>query len=162
MKHLLLATLALMMAATAVAQPGTHHPMDKEPGKEAKITDLVSNLTPDQKKSIDLITQRSSTTIKYLRQQLHAVRDSVRIYLEMPGNQSKKIFPLFEQEGMLQTELSKAYYRTRQEIDEVLTPEQHNELRGKMKDARPPHRDHGTPHPRKGDHQKGQSKTNKK
>jgi Spy/CpxP family protein refolding chaperone len=52
--------------------------------------------------------------------------------MESPEDKSAVLFPLFEREGKLKSEISKEYYRTRVAIDKVLTPAQRDTLREKM------------------------------
>ena len=125
MRHILLLLAATTMALSATAQ---------QPPKECnrnnpRIEELVSDLSAAQKTRIDVVTRRSTKAIEKYRQQIHAVRDSIRSYMDSPDDQSDMLFPLFEREGKLQAEISKEYYRTKLDIDKVLTPEQHSELK---------------------------------
>ena len=50
---------------------------------------------------------------------------------------SNVLFPLYDREGRLQSEISKEYYRTKVAIDKVLTPEQFQQMHQKMDKNRP-------------------------
>ena len=134
MKRLIIISLiALVATATATAQPGAKPP--KEDNME--IADFVSDLSKAQKSKIDLITKRSTKIISNYRQQLHNVRDSIRTFMNRSDDNSAVLFPLYEREGRLQSEISKEYYRCKLAIDNVLTPEQQRTLKEKMDKARP-------------------------
>ena len=53
--------------------------------------------------------------------------------MEKEGDQSDKLFPLFDREAAIQAEISKEMYTTRQQIDQVLTDEQLAEFRARCK-----------------------------
>lgn len=132
MKRLALTIIALAVCAVGMAQhqpkdPPKHHPHG------VNITDKIPDLSDAQRDQIDIITSRSSKTIKFYRNQLNAVRDSIRSYMDITTDMSSTVFPLYEREGMLQTELSKEYYRTKVAIDAVLTTEQIKKLHEAMK-----------------------------
>lgn len=135
MKHILItiALVALPMLLSAQTE-NNHHKRD---GKEhVKIEELVTDLTQTQRTRIDIITRRSRKTVELYRSQLHAVRDSIRSYMNKQEDHSAVLFPLYEREGMLQTEISKEYYRTKVAIDDVLSPEQYRQLQEKMQQSR--------------------------
>ncbi|MCR5192753.1 MAG: hypothetical protein K6D59_05555 [Bacteroidales bacterium] len=135
MKHLLftIALVALPLLLSAQSE-GNHQ---KREGKEhMKIENLVTDLTSTQRTRIDIITRRSRKTVELYRSQLHAVRDSIRSYMSSQEDHSAVLFPLYEREGMLQTEISKEYYRTKVAIDDVLTPEQYRQVTEKMEQNR--------------------------
>lgn len=123
------------MAHCATAQG--HDKTQKHRHDAPRIEQLVSNLTPEQKSRIDIITSRSSKNIAFYRTQLNAVRDSIRIYMDRHDDLSSIVFPLYERESMLTSEISKEYYRAKVAIDEVLTEQQFRELHNKMKQNKP-------------------------
>ncbi len=146
MKHFLLLVL-VCIAAGAAAQPGERMPKEHRGGQRPTIDQIVSNLSESQKARIDLITARSGKTIEFYRVQLKAVRDSIRSYMSSPDDNSVVLFPLYEREGMLMSEISKEYYRSKVAIDEVLTPEQYREMQEKMAKNRHAKRKSATPPP---------------
>ena len=119
-----------------MAQDNTRYKGDNGQKQQFKIENFISDLTPDQRIRIDLITRRSSKTIQIYKTQLGNVRDSIRSYMASPEDQSAILFPLYEREGMLLTEISKEYYRSKVAIDELLTPKQFQELHEKMANRR--------------------------
>jgi len=125
----------VMVAAVAMAQ-SPEHPRHDQRGS-MKIEELVSDLTSSQKSRIDAITRKSSKTIETYRKQLHAVRDSIRMYMDSREDHSAVLFPLYEREGAIQAAISKEYYRTKTAIDQVLSAEQYAKLREKMPKKQP-------------------------
>ena len=107
--------------------------MDGQRNKEnKKIEEFLTDLTATQKTRIDLVTRRSAKTIDFYRKQLHDLRDSIRVMMDDSRDRSAELFPLLEREGMLKSEISKEYYRTKVAIDEILTPEQIARLREQL------------------------------
>ena len=132
MKQLFIFLLAAGLAFSAAAQTGKQpHHGDKDK-KHPKIETLVPDLSATQRTRIDVVTRRSAQVIDGYRSQIKAVRDSIRLLMESPEDKSAVLFPLFEREGKLKSEISKEYYRTRVAIDKVLTPAQRDTLREKM------------------------------
>ncbi len=132
MKRFFLSVIAIGLAVMAAAQPDKSMPREHERPDHSKIEQIVSNLTKEQKSRIDIIMSRSGKTLEFYRSQLHAVRDSIRSYMSSPEDHRAVVFPLYEREGMLMSEISKEYYRTKVAIDEILTPEQFKEMHTKM------------------------------
>ncbi len=97
----------------------------------------MPDLTTAQKNKIDAITRRSTKIIEGYRNQLHTVRDSIRSYMNSREDYSNVLFPLYDREGHLQSEISKEYYRTKVAIDKVLTPEQFQQMRQNLDKKRP-------------------------
>lgn len=129
MKKSLILAIALgfcLSPLAAYAQHGPHKGGKQEPRPD--ITELVSDLTTSQKRKLETITSESKVRIDRLRNQQKAVRDSINIYMEREGDQSKILFPLFEREARLQTEVSREMYSAKVKIDQVLTKEQRGEL----------------------------------
>lgn len=106
--------------------------------KHREITELVSDLSQNQKKKIDGIRKESKTKVLALRAQQKAVRDSIVSLMELEGDQSTALYPLFNREAELQVAVSREMYSTKLKIDEVLTKEQRAELRTACKkDGKP-------------------------
>lgn len=137
MRRILLTTLALFLAFNAMAQQGPRQDKSPRHKESPKIEELVPDLTAAQKNKIDAITRRSTKIIEDYRNQLHAVRDSIRSYMNSRDDHSNVLFPLYDREGRLQSEISKEYYRTKVAIDKVLTPEQFQQMHQKMDKNRP-------------------------
>ena len=70
------------------------------------------------------------------------MRDSIGKYMDSEGDQSKKLYPLFDREAQLQVQISREMYSTKVRIDKVLTKEQRKEfLQASKRDKR-----HGKKH----------------
>lgn len=127
----LLTILNLQFSICAAQQPeprqgrGKHHRPD--------ITELVSDLTDKQKRSIDAITAESKERVAKLRAQQKAVRDSIAIYMDREGDQSKSLHPLFDREARLQSLVSREMYATKVQVDKELTPAQRQQLKQNSK-----------------------------
>lgn len=48
--------------------------------------------------------------------------------MDKPGDQSEKIYPLFDKEATLEAKIAKKKYATKQQIDKILTPAQRKQL----------------------------------
>ena len=131
-----LITMSLPLAAQHKPDCHPHHQGPKE------VTEIVSDLTPVQKRKIESITKESRTRVDALRTQQHAVRDSINNYMEKEGDQSKKLFPLFDREAKLQVAVSREMYNMKVKVDDVLTKEQRAELRRSLAAQRPPKEKH--------------------
>ena len=138
MKRIILTAIAICIAVAAAAQPVQKQPKPGDKKGPMKIEEFISDLSKTQKSKIDIITKRTAKNVDNYRQQLKAVRDSIRSYMDSPDDKSSILFPLYEREGRLQAEISKEYYRSKVEIDNVLTPEQYRTLKEKMSKNRPP------------------------
>ncbi|MBQ1408261.1 MAG: periplasmic heavy metal sensor [Bacteroidales bacterium] len=134
MKKIFLIASILLFSTVVVAQAPRGDA--RHNGKKEKIESIITDLTPQQKSRIDAITQKSSKNVEKYRSQLEAVRDSIRLLMIGREDKSSKLFPLYDREGRLQSELSKEYYRTKVAIDAVLTPEQYQRLRDNMDQRR--------------------------
>jgi len=130
----LLSIFSFQFSICAAQQPeprqgrGKHHRPD--------ITELVSDLTDKQKRSIDAITAESKERVAKLRAQQKAVRDSIAIYMDREGDQSKSLHPLFDREARLQSLVSREMYATKVRVDELLTPAQRQQLKQSGKKRR--------------------------
>ena len=109
-------------------QPDRRH--DGKKGERHKeITEMVSDLSSQQRKRLDAITDASKEKVSALRIRQKAVRDSITMYMEREGDQSRILYPLFEREAQLQCAISREMYATKVKIDELLTPEQRRQVR---------------------------------
>ena len=126
MKRYLVLALLLALAAPVAAQ---HDGRQQGQKKRADITELVSDLSAPQKRKIENISQKSKERIEELRKQQRAVLDSIHTYMDMDGDQSKLLYPLFDREAQLHVAIDREMYATKLRIDEVLTKEQRATLR---------------------------------
>lgn len=136
MKKFLPLALALFLAfsLSAQRQDGQRHDQ-----KRPDITELVSNLTDDQKSQLEAITNDSRQRVEKLRAQQKAVRDSINLYMDREGDQSKYLNPLFDREARIQAEISREMYASKVRIDKVLTKEQRAEFQKASKQHRKKH-----------------------
>lgn len=118
--------LLLALALPAVAQhegdaPRRHH--------HPEITEMVKDLNNNQKRKIETISRESRERVDALRRQQKQVRDSIGTFMALDGDQSARLFPLFEREAQLKAAVSREMYTTKVRIDQILTPEQRARLR---------------------------------
>lgn len=104
-----------------------------------KIEEMVSNLSAIQKKRLETITQESKKQVDKMQAELKSINSQIRKLLDAEGDQTNTLFPLFEREAQLKLEINKEMYRTRQQINNVLSKEQLKELRERMKADRKKH-----------------------
>lgn len=104
-----------------------------------KIEEMVSNLSAIQKKRLETITQESKKQVDKMQSELKSINSQIRKLLDAEGDQTNTLFPLFEREAQLKLEINKEMYRTRQQINNVLSKEQLKELRERMKADRKKH-----------------------
>ena len=133
MKKILSLTLILLFSVTLMAQKPAKGCREQ---KRPDVTQLVSNLTDTQKSKLDAITTESRQRIEKLRAQQKAVRDSIAVYMEREGDQSKILNPLFDREAKIQAAISREMYATKVRIDQVLTKEQRVEFQKASKQHR--------------------------
>ena len=115
-----------------------------------KIEEMVSNLSAIQKKRLETITQESKRQVDKMQAELKSINSQIRKLLDAEGDQTNTLFPLFEREAQLKLEINKEMYRTRQQINNVLSKEQLKELRERMKADRKKHeREHKKNPPQK-------------
>lgn len=115
-----------------------------------KIEEMVSNLSAIQKKRLETITQESKKQVDKMQAELKSINSQIRKLLDAEGDQTNTLFPLFEREAQLKLEINKEMYRTRQQINNVLSKEQLKELRERMKADRKKHeREHKNNPPQK-------------
>lgn len=131
MKKYFFLTLILLLALPIAAQDPQHP--DRSKKKRPEITELVNDLSVQQKRKIETITRDSKERTEALRRQQRAVRDSIRSYMDLEGDQTQALYPLFEREAELQAAVSREMYATKLRIDEVLNSEQRANLRAANK-----------------------------
>lgn len=107
------------------------------------IEAMVSDLSAIQKKKLETITSESKKRVEGIQAELNTLRQQIRSLMMQDGDNSAKLFPLLDREGVLQAELTKEMYTTRIQVDAVLTPEQLKEFRARMEADRKKH--HGKP-----------------
>ena len=133
MKKFLPLALALFLAFSLSAQRQDGQRNDQQ---RPDITELVSNLSDTQKSQLEAITNDSRQRVEKLRAQQKAVRDSINLYMDREGDQSKYLNPLFDREAKIQAEISREMYASKVRIDKVLTKEQRAELQKASKQHR--------------------------
>ena len=94
---------------------------------------MVGNLSAAQKRKIESISKESRQHVDNLRKQQKAVRDSIAMYMELEGDQSAALYPLFDREAAINVAIGREMYAGKVRIDEVLTKEQRAELRNAAK-----------------------------
>ena len=134
MKHTTAVLLALLLGLTLMAQPpeGKHRSHHRRP-EPPKVEQMVSNLSAIQKKRLETISDECKQDMDKLEKELNSVRQKIRSLMETDGDQSDKLFPLFDREAALQAQMSKEMYSVRIQIDQVLTQEQLAEFRARCK-----------------------------
>lgn len=140
MKRYLPLILALLLSGSVLAQPRScPESRDGKHNEPPKMEEMVSNLSQMQKRKLETISEESREAVDKKRAELKAVRNSIRQLIDKEGDQSARIFPLMDREAALEAEISKIMYRTRLQIDEVLTKEQIAEFRAKREADRKRH-----------------------
>ncbi len=125
MKRYIVALLLLAIALPVAAQHGKK-PHGK---KHHEITELVSDLSSAQKRKIEEIGKQSRERVLTLRNQQKAVKDSIAMFIDREGDNSTVLYRLFDREASLQVSISREMYDTKLLIDQILTPQQREELR---------------------------------
>ncbi len=105
-------------------------PLRPDFGREIEM--FVKDLSSEQKDQLHELSKIKKQKIQELRKQKGAVRDSIREMMNVSGDQSEKLFPMFEREAMTNVEIEKAYYESRISMEAILTPEQLKELHEKV------------------------------
>ncbi len=123
-KAIIIGIMACLLLTPAMAQRGR-----EGDGNQHDIATIVGDLSSSQKKKLDAIVEGSKARVGALKAQQKAVRDSIAMYMQREGDQSKVLYPLFEREAQLQCSISREMYATKVRIDEVLTPEQRKKVR---------------------------------
>ena len=130
-----LAILFTLHCSTLLAQ----RPHQERQERRPDITQLVSNLTDEQKDKLETLTDESRKRVEQLRNQQKNVRDSIAKYMEREGDQSKKLYILFDIEAKIQVQISREMYATKVRIDEILTKEQRQQFRKASNEQRKKH-----------------------
>ena len=123
----LLLTLSLVVTVMGQQRP-EHSRRHKEP---PKIEEMVNNLSAIQKKRLNTVMENSRKEVDRLQAELDKVRKQIHQLTKKDGDNTEQLFPLFDREGDLRAEIAKEMYRTRLQIDEILTKEQLVELRSR-------------------------------
>ena len=123
MKRYLLIAFILLLAMPMAAQ--TDHMKRKRP----EVTEVVNDLSAPQKRKIEAVSRESRERTEALRRQQRAVRDSINRYMDLEGDQSQTLYPLFDREAALQAAVSREMYTTKLRIDAILTADQRATLR---------------------------------
>ncbi len=133
----LVAVMALQCAVCFAQRPHREGPGQcREPEKRPEITELVSDLSSSQKSKLEVISNESKKRIEELRKEQKAVCEKISQLMDMEGDHSKELNPLFDREARIQAEISREMYATKVRFDQVLTKEQRKEL----KDSRKKHK----------------------
>lgn len=127
-KTVILIALFLLVSVSGYSQQKGEH----KRSHDFKIENFVDDLSADQKKKIDDISSQYLKRISNMRSDLRAVRDSIRTLSDQYGDHTKQIFPMYEREAKIQTEISKEMYRMKLKLDKVLTREQYDTLHEKL------------------------------
>ena len=144
MKKLFTILFVLLLGTSLMAQAdGGKKPRHHGRPEPPKIEEMVSNLSTVQKKKLETISQNCKAKTAKLQKELDNIRAGIRSLMDKEGDQSAKLFPLFDREASLQAEMSKEMYAIRQQIDQVLTDEQLAEFRARCKADRQQHKKHG-------------------
>ena len=131
-KIFIIATVMALALPVAAQHPGGKH-HDK---KHKEITELVSDLSATQKRKIDAVSRQSKERVSALRDQQKAVRDSIGMFIDREGDQSRSLYPLFDREAQLQAAISREMYSTKVKVDALLTNEQRSELKKRLAGSR--------------------------
>jgi len=107
-------------------------------GNPLSIEDFIDDLSVQQKTMLDVITRRTAKKLDVYRAELSSLRDTIRILMDGPEDNSDRLFPLYDREGRLQAEISKEFYRCKVAMDAVLTPEQLRRLQESLHKQGPP------------------------
>ncbi len=140
-KHITFLLTLFLCSMLFAQQPGSHRDGSKKSHCEPpKIEEMVSDLSSIQKKRLETVMQNSHKQLDKLQAELSNVRKQIRALLKSEGDQSDKLFPLFEREGYLQTEISKEMYKCRVQIDNILTKDQLKEFKARCESNRRQHK----------------------
>lgn len=132
MKKLIILIISILCTVSLYAQ----HPRPQKPGECVKIPrveEMVSDLSAVQKKRLETATNASKKKVAKLKQELSATRDQIKELMDKDEDMSSQLFPLVEKEAHLHAEITKEMYRCRIAIDEILTKEQLQEFRSRLK-----------------------------
>lgn len=138
MRKTIIILFALILSTALYAQHPQGHDQHK-PHKPMDITSMVSDLSAMQKKKLETVTTESKKRVETIQAELKTIRQQIRSLMMQDGDNSAKLFPLLDREGVLQAELTKEMYNTRLQVDAILTPEQLKEFRARMEADRKQH-----------------------
>lgn len=113
------------------------HASANQMAKQMPVDSILDDLTVQQKTLLDMITRKYSKAIEAYRHDLHQLRDTISHLMNEPGDNSERLFPLYEREGALQAKISKEFYRCKMEMDAVLTPDQQRRISESFEAKRP-------------------------
>lgn len=118
-----------LLIAFAIPMMAQHDGPRQGKKGQADITELVSDLSAPQKRKVESISKESKERVDALRSSQRSVRDSIAMYMDREGDQSRYLNPLFDREAQLQAAISREMYSAKIRVDEVLTKEQRTTLR---------------------------------
>ncbi len=140
MKKTFIFIISILTITTLMAQaPSGGHRHRQGPPEPPKVEEMVSNLSAIQKKRLEGISENCKKQTAKLQKELDEIRSQIRNLMMQDGDQSDKLFPLIDRESSLQAQIAKEMYRTRVQIDQVLTEEQLTEFRARCKADRQKH-----------------------
>ncbi|MBQ7711306.1 MAG: hypothetical protein IJT39_05705 [Bacteroidales bacterium] len=123
--------LSVLLLSLAIASPVVLR-ADDHPHKQKKcppdVASIVTDLSAAQKKKIEQISKEGKERINQLEGLQRQVRDSIRMYMDKYEDNSKILYPLFDREGKIETDINKEKYRIKTAINKILTPDQHKQL----------------------------------
>lgn len=123
--------LSVLLLSLAIASPVVLR-ADDHPHKQKKcpsdVASIVTDLSAAQKKKIEQISKEGKERIHQLEGLQRQVRDSIRMYMDKYEDNSKILYPLFDREGKIETDINKEKYRIKTAINKILTPDQHKQL----------------------------------
>ena len=93
-----------------------------------EITELVNDLSSAQKRKIEEIGKQSRERVFSFRDQQKVVKDSIAMFIDREGDNSLVLYRLFDREASLQVAISREMYNAKLQIDQILTPQQRDEL----------------------------------
>ena len=97
--------------------------------RRTEVAEIVGDLSPQQKRKVENISNASRTKVDELRKRKHIVCDSIAALMGREGDRRRELFPLFDQEAQLQVAINREMYDCKCRIDEVLTAEQRAKVR---------------------------------
>ncbi len=130
---LMFCTLTQTMMSQKLDKPQfCDKPHGKMPPLEEQVEKFVSDLSQEQIEVLRALSKENKQKLTVIRKEIKVVRDSIRLMMHKEGDYSKILFPLFDEEAKREANIEKELYKTRLKIDQVLTPEQKKELKGKI------------------------------
>lgn len=141
MKKILTLVLTIIFFGGVLAQPGQGPSRQRK--EMPKIEEIVSDLSAIQKKRLENVMQNSRKEVDKLQTELDNVRKKIGAIMKQDGDHTDQLFPLLDREGELKAEITKEMYRTRQQIDQILTKEQIAVFRARCEADRKNHQPEG-------------------